>query len=169
MQVGMEQQVLSPTVEDGEEADLGAQMLGIGGDGLQRFGGGAEENAIDHLLVLVGDRGNLFRHRKDDMEVRAVEKFGLAMLDPLCAGQRLTFWAVSIAAGVEAVALVVALIAAFEMTAENGRAAHFDGGHDASLCAGHRRAMLLSIGFAVAAEDIRHFQLRAIHGPAAQK
>ena len=33
MQMGMEKQVLSPTVQDGEEADLGAQVLRIGGDG----------------------------------------------------------------------------------------------------------------------------------------
>ena len=91
------------------------------------------------------------------------------MLDPLCAGQRLTLWAVPIAAGVEAVAFIVALIAAFEMTAEDCRAAHFDGCHDASLFDGHRSAMLVSIGFAVAAEYIRHFQLGALHGPAAQK
>ena len=30
-------------------------------------------------------------------------------------------------------------------------------------------AMLFPIGFAVTAEHIRHFQLRAIHGPGAQK
>ena len=33
MQMGVEEQVLSPTVKDGEEADLGTQMFGIGGDG----------------------------------------------------------------------------------------------------------------------------------------
>ena len=64
---------------------------------------------------------------------------------------------------------VAALIALLEVAAESRRAAHLDRGHDAPLRRGHRRAMLLSIGFAVAAEDIRHFQLRAIHGPGAQK
>ena len=74
-----------------------------------------------------------------------------------------------IPAGVEAVAFVVALIAAFEMPAEDGRAAHFDGRHDAPLFAGHRGAMLVAIDFAIAAEHIRHFQGGALHGPAAQK
>jgi hypothetical protein len=40
-------------MEDGEEANLSAQMFGIGGDGAQGLGGGAKENAVDHLLVLV--------------------------------------------------------------------------------------------------------------------
>jgi hypothetical protein len=33
MQVGMMQQVLPPSVEHGEKADLGTQVLGIGADG----------------------------------------------------------------------------------------------------------------------------------------
>ena len=51
-----------------------------------------------------------------------------------------------------------------EMTAKGRRAAHLDRGHDASLCRGERRTMLLAIGFTIAEEDIRHFQLGAIHG-----
>jgi hypothetical protein len=61
------------------------------------------------------------------------------------------------------------LIATLEVTTERGCAAHLDGGHDAPLCRGHRRAMLLTIGCAVAAEHIRYFQLRAIHELATQK
>src|SRR6266567_1443172 len=34
VQVWMEHQILSPTMQDREEADLGTQMFGIGGDGL---------------------------------------------------------------------------------------------------------------------------------------
>ena len=96
MQMGMMKQILSPTMEYGEEADFGAQMLGIGGDGGQGLGGGAEQNAVDHLLVLVGDGGDLFGQGKDDMEILRVEKFGGSILDPLRARQRLAFWAMSI-------------------------------------------------------------------------
>jgi hypothetical protein len=49
------------------------------------------------------------------------------------------------------------------MTAESGGTTHLDGGHDASLCSRERPFMLLTIGFAVAAEDVRHFPLRALH------
>jgi hypothetical protein len=61
------------------------------------------------------------------------------------------------------------LIASFEVAAQGSRAAHLDCGHDAPLHDRHRRAMLFTIGYAVAAEHIRHFQLRAIHLPATQK
>ncbi len=87
MQVGMVKQVLTPTMEHGEEADLGAEVLGIGGNGLQGFRGGPEQNAIDHLFVLIGDRGNLFRQRKDHVEILGVEKFGAALFQPFGAGQ----------------------------------------------------------------------------------
>src|SRR6266403_3641216 len=53
MQMRMEKQVLSPTVQYGEKADLGAQMLGIGSDGGQGLGRGAEENAVEEIFVLV--------------------------------------------------------------------------------------------------------------------
>ena len=100
MQVGMVQQVLTPTVQHGEEADLGAEVFGIGGNGAQGFGGGAEENAVDHFLVLVRDGGNLFRQREDDMEVLGVEELGVAMFDPLRPRERLAFRAVAISTGV---------------------------------------------------------------------
>jgi hypothetical protein len=62
---------------------------------------------------------------------------------------------------------MTALIALFNLPSESRRTTHLDGGHDASLRCGHRPAMLLSVGFAVATEDVRHFQLRAIHRSAA--
>jgi hypothetical protein len=76
---------------------------------------------------------------------------------------------VTIAAGPVADALMTALIALFDLSPKSRRPAHLDSGHDAPLGCGHRRAVLSPIGFAVTAEDIRHFQLGAIHGPDAQK
>ena len=131
----------------------------------QGFGGGPEENAVHHFLVLVSDVGNLFRHSKDDMEVLGVEEFGLPILDPLGARQRLALWAMPVAARVVAYAFVAALIALFEVTAERSRPAHFDGTHDAPLRRGQRSSMLFTIGFSVATQHVRHFQLGAIHGP----
>ena len=164
MQMRMEKQVLSPTVQYGEKADLGAQMLGIGSDGGQGLGRGAEENAVEENFVLVSDGSDRFGDGEDDMKIMRVENFGGSFLDPLRTSEGLTFWAMTVAAAVVAGPLVTAAVAALEMTAESCRAAHLDRGHDAPLSRRHRRAMLFTIGFAVAAEDVRHFQLRAIHG-----
>jgi len=39
-------------MKDGEKADFGAEMFGIGGYGAQRFRRGAEENAVDQACGL---------------------------------------------------------------------------------------------------------------------
>ena len=167
---GVMQEVLSPGVEHGEEADLGPQMFGIGGDASSASRTVAEQDARRRLrLFWKAIAAISCRHGEDHVKIWDVQKLGLPVLDPVRAGQRLAFGAMPIAAAVVRDSLDAALIALFEMAAERGRAAHLDGRHDASLCRGHRRAMLLSIGFSVAAEHVRHFQLRTLHGPAAQK
>ena len=53
----MMEQRLPPSVEDGEEAELCAEMLGIGGDRAQSFGGGVEQDVVNRSLVVMGDGG----------------------------------------------------------------------------------------------------------------
>jgi hypothetical protein len=86
MQMRVRHQILPPGMEHGEETDLGAQMFGIGGDGLQRLGRGAEENAVDRRLVLMGDGGNLFGQRQNDVKILRGEKFGATVVEPPGAG-----------------------------------------------------------------------------------
>src|SRR5258708_2303428 len=42
--MGMMMEVLSPSMEHGDETDLGAEMLGIGGDDAPRLGGPVEQS-----------------------------------------------------------------------------------------------------------------------------
>ena len=58
MQVWMMDERLPPGVQHGEEADLGAEVAGVGGDRAQRLGDGAEEQSVDDGLVLRGDLGD---------------------------------------------------------------------------------------------------------------
>src|ERR1017187_4100174 len=46
-------------------------MLGVSGDDLQSFCRGLEEDAVDHLLVLISDGGNLFRYGEDHVKAPA--------------------------------------------------------------------------------------------------
>src|SRR5664280_373921 len=63
-------------------------------------------------------------------------------------------------------ALMTALIALLDVTAKRGGPAELDRGHDAPLRRAQRRAMLRTIGVAVAAEHVRHFRPRPGHRPA---
>ena len=85
--MGVQSQILPPGMEHGEETNLGAQMFGIGGDGLQGLGRRTEENAVDRRLVLMSDGGNLFGQRQNDVKILRREKFGATVVEPLGAGQ----------------------------------------------------------------------------------
>ena len=54
MDVRVVLEVLPPGVQDGQEPDLGPEVLGIGGDLLQGRGGGLEQQAVDFTRVLQG-------------------------------------------------------------------------------------------------------------------
>jgi hypothetical protein len=64
-------------VEHGGGADAGTEVLGISGDGEQRLGRRAEQQVVDHRLVLVGDRGDLGRQGEDQVEVADRQQVGL--------------------------------------------------------------------------------------------
>ena len=83
MKMGMKQQVLSPTMEYGKEADFSSQMLGIGSDGRQGLGHGPKQNAVDDLFVLVSNGSDLFGDGEDDMKIVCRKNFGRSLLDPL--------------------------------------------------------------------------------------
>ena len=68
-------------------------------------------------------------------------------------------------AGVIRVALMAAVVTLLQVTAENSSPADLDRSHDTALRHRHRSAVLQTIICAVAAENIRYFQPRAIHFP----
>jgi hypothetical protein len=87
-------------MQNAEEADGGSQMLGVGGDLQQGVGAGLEQQAVDLLLVLQGQRREFVRQSEYEMEVAHREQFRLAFGDPLIAGRGLALGAMAIAAGV---------------------------------------------------------------------
>ena len=73
---------LAPGVEDGEEADLVAEMARIGGDRAEHLGDGAEEETVDDGLVLSGDLGDRRGHGEDDVEVLGGQQVRPAPFEP---------------------------------------------------------------------------------------
>ena len=113
----------APAVEHGGEADAGAEVPGIGGDGEQRLGRRAEQQIVDHRLVLIGDRGDLGRQGEDHVEVADRQQIGLAGGEPVLRRRALALGAMAVAAGVVGDPAVAAILAALDMAAEGGRAA----------------------------------------------
>ena len=76
MDMGMMLEVLSPTMEHAEEADLRAEVSWIAGSFEQRCGTGAKEQIVKQPLVLEDERGELGGQGEDDMEVRHGQQLG---------------------------------------------------------------------------------------------
>ena len=58
VQMRMMHKCLEPGVQDGEEADLGAEMARVGGYRAESLGDGPEEEIVDDGLVLGGELGD---------------------------------------------------------------------------------------------------------------
>ena len=92
----VQQQVLSPGMQNAEKADGCPEVFGIGGHLQEGIRAGLEQQTIDLLLVLQGQRGQFMRQRKYDMEVAHGEDFALPFGDPLVAGRRLALGAMPV-------------------------------------------------------------------------
>ena len=79
--VGMMGERLSPSVQNGDQADLGAEAFG-GEDG-ERLGCRAHQQSIDDPLVLKGDLGRGRRQGEDDVKVGNRQQLGLARGEPV--------------------------------------------------------------------------------------
>ena len=148
----------APGVQHGGEADAGAKVLRVGGDGDERLGRGLEQEVVDDRLVLVGDVGDRRRQREDDVIVRHRQQLGLALGEPFLGRRALALGAVAVAAGVVGDERVRALLAARDMPAESGRAAVLDGRHDLQLAEAHMTGIGSAPCRPMGAEDIRDLE-----------
>jgi hypothetical protein len=85
-------------MQDAEEANFCAEMLGITRNFQKSFGTGAKQEIVDELLVLQDQRSQMTRKREDHMDVGRREKFPAAFFQPTLASSCLTLRAMPISA-----------------------------------------------------------------------
>src|SRR6266853_1934882 len=153
----------APGVEHGGEADAGAEVPGIGGDGEQRLGRAAEQQVVDYRLVLIGDRGDLGRQGEDKVEVADRQQIGLARGKPVPCRRALALGAMAVATGVVGDPAVAAILAALDMAAEGSRAAVLDGRHHLELAKAQMPGIGLAPGGAMVMKDVGDLQPWAAH------
>jgi hypothetical protein len=158
----MQVQVLAPGVEDGEETDFGAQMLGIAGNREEGFGGGAGEDIVDHFFVMEGDGGERLGDGEDHVEILHGQQLGGAPLEPLGARRPLALGAVPVAAGAVLNVGIVAVVAPSGGAAQGRGAAVLDGPHQAMLMQG--QSMGLPVRRTMLPKDVGHLQGGPWHG-----
>ena len=105
----------APGMQHRDEADAGAEMLGIGRDRQSSLRRGLEQQVVNNGLVLVCDVAERGRQRVHHVKVRHRQQFGLALREPFLRGSTLTLGAVPVAAGVVGDKRVRAVLATRDM------------------------------------------------------
>ena len=157
---------LTPAVQHGDAADLGAEVARVGRDEAQRLGGGAEQDGVDRRLVLERHGADRRRQGEDHVEIGNGQQLRPPCGDPGFPSPTLAFGAVTIAAGIVGDRGVAAVDAAADMPAECRGAAGFDRAHRAALVAVEMVAARRAERGAVAAEDVRHLDAASHDGAA---
>jgi len=98
MDMGMIFELLRPSVEHAEKADVGAEMFGIGGYGLEGLCASVKQQIVEQFFVLQGQGGEFPRHREDHMNVGRGQKLLAACFQPALPSMGLALWAMPIAA-----------------------------------------------------------------------
>jgi len=76
-----------------------------------------EENTVNHFFVLIGEGGNLFRQREDDVKIGNGQQLRLAVFKPLGTGERLALGTMAIPAAIVCGTFVAAGVALLQMAA----------------------------------------------------
>jgi len=115
-------QILGPGVQDGEDRRAGAEVAGIGGEGEQGLGGGAQERVVHRSLVRAGHRAEGVGQGKRNQEVGAGQETRAVAIEPASRLLAVALGTVPIATRVVAVLGLVAVVAPAEMPAAGGGA-----------------------------------------------
>ncbi len=158
MDMGVMGQRLSPGVQEGDEANPGAQALG--GERRERLGGRSHEQAVDRLLVLESDLGRRRRQGEDDVKIGNRQQLGLTSGEPLRARRPLALPAMAVSARVVSDAGEPAVVTALDMAAEGRRAAGRDRSDHAPLDPSEMSGVRSFVSIAVAAKNVGQVERR---------
>jgi len=114
-------------------ADLCPEMPRIGGDGAQRLRRDIEQQPVDDGLVVIRDRADRRRQRKDDVVVLDGQEIRLTRFEPAVCSASLAPRTMSIAARIVSDFDRGAPLATQHVASQRRAAALFDRGHDLQL------------------------------------
>src|ERR1019366_3869706 len=154
----MEEQVLSPGVQDADHADLCARVFAIDGDLQQGLRAGGEQQVVEQTWVLQGQHVEFVGHSEHDMEVTGGQQFAFAGRQPALASLRLALGAVPVSVRVVRDGLMTAARAGIAMTAERCGAAALNGAKRFELLKAKARSIPIQKAIALRAKDVGHLE-----------
>ena len=153
VQVDVVDQRLSPGVEDGRNAEFGAEVLGIAGELLEGLHDGLKQQGVEAARIGVDQRIECVRQGEDDMKVRDRQQHGMLGVPPLGLVKGLALRAVAVAARVVDRTRRAAGVAPVKVSAQGGGATAHDGAQHRPL--GGRGPVRALVGRSIGAHDIR--------------
>src|ERR1019366_8563366 len=156
--VGMQEQVLSPGVQDADHADLSAQVFAIDGDLEQSLSAGGEQQVVEQTRILQGQHVEFVGHGEHDMEVTGGQQFAFAGRQPALACLGLALGAVPVSARVIRDSLMPATRASIAMTAQSSGATTQNGTKGFELLKVKARSIPIQETIALCAEDVGHLK-----------
>ena len=126
MHVWMMLELLVPRVQHAEESNLCPEVLGIASNRKKGLGAGSNQQIINYLFVLQGQRGEFVGQSEHHMDVADGQKLAPAGFEPAVANVRLALWAVPASTGIVGDGAMPAPPTFIDMTAECGCAAALD-------------------------------------------
>jgi len=154
----MEEQVLSPGVQDADHADLSAQVVAIDGDLQQGLRAGGEQQVVEQTRVLQGQHIEFVGHSEHEMEVTGGQEFAFAGRQPALACLRLTLGAVPVSARVIRDSLMTAARAGIAMTTQRCGAATQNGPKRFELLKAKAGSIAIREAITLHAKDVGHLE-----------
>lgn len=162
--VGVVGKIARPGMEHRQDAELGADPLGIVSKELEGRCGFAQEQVVNGSLVGAGKGAQLGREGEGDEVVGARQESVAQAFKPDLRGAIVTLRAVSVAARVVGIVEAVTGVADEQGAAESRGPAVDDVRHRPSVGGQHAVAIGLPVGLSSAAEDLRQLDHCGVAG-----
>lgn len=159
--MGVVLQCSGPGVENGEDAELAADISGVEADGGEAYHSRLDQDVVEDLLVAADDVSQFRREGEDEMKVAGGEQFRFPRLQPALCIAAVAFGAASVFAGVVGVLLMTALFTLANMASHAFRAAVADSEERLLMAGEHPVAVAVEVRFPVGRDDMGQFHYRS--------
>lgn len=156
--VRVEQHGARPCVKDGQSADSGAEILGIGCEFLQGSGGGFHQEAVDFLRMSAGERPQIGGQSESDQKVGTRRKAAALFVDPAFGLRLVTLRATAVATGVIGKDFLLAMTTLVDVASQQWRPAGGDIAQSPFLNRTQGTPVLPEIRLTVEADNLGHLQ-----------
>lgn len=163
MKMRMEEQVLSPGMQDGCKPDFSAKVLWVFRKGQESLRGSLKQEMVKDSPVQQDEVVQGFRKCEDDMKIGDRKEFLATLLKPLLFGHGLALGTMPVSTGVIADRLVTTVVALIEMATQKSGATNLDGVHHLPLFGAENTSELLVESFSVSPKDVRHLRTVTWH------